>query len=444
MSDVHNDGETRRGFLRHSLMAMGGLTALSLLRTGSSKAAEVTPLLDRPPEGPEDEAYWRKVRDHFQFEPGVSYMNNGGMGLPIPEALDAIYEGYATYSGRGIRAEGDLEDIIRNEVRPQVARLIGAGPWEIALIRNATEGLSAIAHGIDLEAGDEVLMTTHEYPAGRAAWLMKSQRYGVKLREIRVASPPESKEEIVEQFREAITPRTKVITFCHITRGAGLLFPAKELCALAREHGIITAIDGAQSVAQIPVDVKDIGCDLYVTSLHKWALTPGGTGMMYVRRGFTKHFWPLFQGSGPWNEPGAGGRRYEAIGTHELPVRAAIAPTMTFLNRIGLDHIYNHNRMLSDYLKAGLGEIPGVTLATSASSELSGPGITSFQIAGWKAYQVKNLLETEYGIMLSTDSTDGNDLIRVSTHLYNNREDVDRLLTAMKVILKFGKEELAG
>ena len=436
--------QTRRRFLRNSLMTVGGLAALALTRDRMAAASETPVLPDRKPEGPDDEAYWRQARASFQFEPGVTYMNNAGLGLPLPVAIEAVRKGYATYYGRGIYAEEALEETIRNEAHPAVGRLIGAAAHEFALTRNATEGLTACASGIDLAPGDEVLMTTHEYPAGSDAWLLKSQRFGIKVRKVRIPNPPSSKAEVVELFRRGITPNTKVLTFCHITRGAGLLFPAKELCALAKEHGLISIIDGAQTVAHIPVDVKDIGCDLYVSSLHKWALTPAGTGLLYVRPGFQKQFWPLIPGAGPWNYPNAGGWRYEAIGTHELPVRAAIAPTLEFLNTIGLDHIHARDRMLSDYLKAELGKIPEITLATSTSHDLSGPGITSFSVKDWNGYSVSELLQEEYRILVSSDGMDDNNLIRVSTHFYNTKEEVDLCIAALKGIIRFGREKLGA
>jgi selenocysteine lyase/cysteine desulfurase len=445
-SNLSDPAGSRRAFLMQGLTALGGAALLSMMAAGAA-SGNPPALPHRKPQGPDDEAYWRQVRSLFQFEPGFTYLNNGGLGVPLREAVDLIHKGYLRYTEIGYDAESDeMFNNMWSEVRPGAAKLIGADFNEIAIIRNATEGLAAFAHGIDLEPGDEVLMTTHEYPAGKDAWLMKSQRYGIKIREVRIPSPPSSKEEVVEIFRSGITPRTKVMAFCHITRGAGLLYPARELCALAREHGLMTAVDGAQAVGQMPVNVHDIGCDLYTASLHKWALTPAGTGVLYVRKEFHKRFWPLIQGSGggDWNALDAGAMRYEAIGTHEIPLRSAMAPSLKLLDAIGLDHITARNRLLSNYLKAELAKIPEVRLATSTSEELSSPGITSFSVKKWRGTQLDWLLRNEYRIRVASDQMDDNDLMRISTHFYNTKEEIDFTLSALKTIIRIGHEKLGA
>lgn len=426
---------SRRTFLAHSLAALGGVAALSLTGVGEASGQEDFPDFGKP-KGPDDEAFWAEIRKQFIFEPGMVYLNNGGLGIPPKQVIQEVCKGYKRYSEIGARAEGELEDVIWEKVRPGLAQLVGADTNEIALTRNATEGLAAIANGIDLEPGDEVLATTHEYPSGRDAWLLRSQRYGVKLRQIRMPNPPDNPEQVVDLFRKAITPRTKVLTFCHITRGPGMLYPAKALCDLAREHGLISAVDGAQSVGMMPVNLHEMGCDLFVTSMHKWVLSPAGTGMLYVRRGLQKDFWPLIPGSGPWDDIEAGARRYESIGTHEIPVRAALAPALKLINGIGVEAIAARDRMLSDYLKAELAKMPEVHLATSMSHDLSSPGITSIEVKGWQGGILNWTLRTEYSIEASSDTTDENNFLRISTHFYNTRNEIDQCITALKAILR--------
>lgn len=425
---------SRRDFMKRGLAALGGMAAISMGGAGEVRSAVRTPDLGRP-RGPDDEAYWAKVRALFHFEQGLTYMNTGGLGVTPMRSAEAVGTGYRRFAHAGDGARDAAYDFIARHVRPRLAQFIGAHHNETALTRNATEGLNTIANGVVLKPGDEVLTTTHEHPAGIDPWLLRSKRYGIVVRQIRMPSPPDSKAQIVDLFRKAITSRTKVLFFSHISRGPGLLYPAKELCTLARERGVISAIDGAQAVGMTPVDVHDIGCDVYAASLHKWMLAPVGNGLLYVRRDFQPHLWPIWAGNSnrPWDRDGAAAyQRYEAIGAYEQPVRMAVKTVLDLFEEIGFEHIVARNRMLSDYLKAELQKLPGVKPSTSMSPALSSPGITTLEIEGADAWEMYIRLAGEFNIRTGVGYTDGNNLLRISTHFYNSKQDVNELIAAMK------------
>lgn len=370
VQDHHDDQDgwldtsiSRRGFFTRGLAAFGGAAALSLTGWGGESIKTAMARLGAP-SGPKDDAYWTDIRAQFPFEPGLTYLNNGGLGAPPKPVVDAVIDGYKRISANPSIQQTDLNGYIRDTVRPALAQFVGADPMEIAFTRNATEGLNFISNGIEMKPGDEVITTTHEHPAGINPWLLKSQRYGIVVRQVRVPTPPNSASEVIDIFRRAINSRTKVLFFCHITRGPGLLYPVKELCAMARERGIVSAVDGAQSVGMMEFNVSDLGCDLFANSLHKWVLTPIGTGMIYVRKEFQERFFPMFAGSGPWDVALAGSRRYEAIGTYDVPVRAGVGAALEFINKIGIKNIEARNRMLSDYAKSELAKVPRVSMLT--------------------------------------------------------------------------------
>ena len=191
---------------------MGGLAAMALIDAGDARGEVKAPKLGRP-KGPDDEVYWSRVRALFHFEQGLTYMNNGGLGVTPMFVAEAVFEGYRQFAMLGDGAEDPAYDLITEQVRPRLAKFIGAFHNEVALTRNATEGLNTIANGIDLEPGDEVLTSTHEHPAGLDPWLLKSKRYGIVVRQIRMPSPPESKAQVVDLFLKAITPKSKVLSF---------------------------------------------------------------------------------------------------------------------------------------------------------------------------------------------------------------------------------------
>lgn len=426
---------SRRCFMMRGIAAAGGAAALSIAGWGGPYVRDALARAGTP-EGPHDEAYWQAIRAQFPFDPGLSYLNNGGLGAPPQPVVDAVVNGYRRLSANPSINEGELEDYIYDTVRPGLAKLVGADADEIALTRNATEGLNLIANGIEMNPGDEVLTTTHEHPAGLEPWLLKSQRYGIVVRQIRLPSPPDSVDQVVELFREGMNSRTKVLFFCHITRGPGLLYPVKELCALARERGIVSAVDAAQSVGMMDVNIHDMGCDLLANSLHKWLLAPIGSGLVYVRKDVQKRIFPLFAGSGPWDIVESGSDRYEAIGTHEVPVRAGIGAALDYINGIGIKNIEARNRMLSDYLRSKAAAIPGIRLLTSTSHDLSSPGITTIEVNGWSARELRGALQKRYNITASSDNRDGNNGVRISTHFYNTTQEIDRALEAIKELMQ--------
>lgn len=434
VNETQNAGLTRRCFLTRGLTTLGAATALSMTDWGMRVSDAVAKA--GVPANSDDDAYWMNLRSHFPFDQGLTYMNNGGLGAPPKPVIDAVIDGYRGISANPTVNESAQEYHVDEVVRPALAQFIGADPDEIVFTRNATEGLNIIANGIAMKPGDEVLTTTHEHPAGIEPWMLKAQRYGIVVRQVRLPSPPDSKEQIIETFRQAMNDRTKVLFFCHITRGPGLLYPVKELCSLARERGILSAVDAAQSIGMIPVDCHDMGCDFLANSLHKWLLAPIGSGVLYVRKGIQPDFFPLFAGSGTWDIANAGSRRYESVGTNTLPIQMGIGAALTYIQTIGIKNIAARDRMLSDYLKAELVKIPGVRLMTSASHDLSSPGITTVEVESWQARTIRRAMQDKYQVSVSTDNRDHNNGIRISTHFYNTTQDIDKTIQALRSILQ--------
>ncbi|MYA76162.1 MAG: aminotransferase class V-fold PLP-dependent enzyme [Gemmatimonadetes bacterium] len=424
---------SRRRFLKGGLAAAAGVAASSMWDATAFAQESVAPP-SGPPDRIDDEAYWEKVRAQFHLNPDTIYLNNGTLGLCPKPVTQAVYDGYVYLAEAGSEGRSQLWDEVEAS-RKTAARFLGAGENEMVLTRNATQGLSVIANGIRMEPGDEVLMTSDEHIAGIQPWTRRARRFGIQVNQVQIPSPPKSKQEVVDLFEQALTPRTKVIFFCHVTRGPGLLYPVRELCDMAREKGIVSAVDGAQTPGMTPVNLHEMGCDLFATSLHKWALTPSGTGCLYVREGFQETFWPTSDGNGPWDDREQQLWRIGPHGTYERPIRAAIKPALDFLNSIGMDAIYARDRMLSDYLKERLMEMPGISLGTSTEHALSSPGITSFGVEGWDTSLLRGILRGKAGIVVSRDQRRSHDMIRVSTRFYNTPAEVDRLLEVMKEIL---------
>ena len=372
-----------------------------------------------------DDAGWKNVRSQFILDKGLTYMNNASLGMPPAVVVEAVCKGYEAISKEPLHGKHDLQDNITKEVIPNLAKTFGAEADEIVLTRNASEALHLQAIGLELKRGDEVIITTQEHPAGHRPWMFRKENEGVRVKEVFIPSPLDSEDDVVSRVEEAISRKTKALSFCHVTRG-GHRYPVKKLVAMARDRGLLTLVDGAQAAGQFPINLHDLGCDTYAVSLHKWILAPAGTGFLYVRQDARKRIRSAFAPDPTLEAPG-----FDPPGTKDFPVRAAIGAALDFVNTLGLENIENRCRSLSDYLKAGLAEIKGVKLLSGHTPEISAPGSTIFEKEGLDAIASVPIMEERIKTHIDEHQRDSHNAIRISTHVYNTKTEIDKLLEAL-------------
>ena len=428
----HNDRTFSTGQLSRRTFLSFGITGLTISALTSCERPSPSdrPEITTPPSSHDDD--WSAIRAHFITKPGVTFMNNASIGMPPGVVAEAVARGYESVSRDPIHAKHELNDLVQNRVRPHLAQFIGAKPSEIVLTRNASEALHLAAVGLVLEPGDEVLMTSQEHPAGRQPWRYRVSRHGITATEVFIPSPFSDEEDVVERMAAQISRRTRAIAFCHVTRG-GHLYPVRKLAALAKERGIATIVDGAQAIGMLPVDVHDLGCDAYAASLHKWLLGPMGTGVLYIGEESRHRFQSVYNEESTSERP-----NYEPIGTVGLPVKAGLEVALSFLDAIGIAAIERRNRYLSNYLKAQLGEMPGVRVFSGPTERTSAPGSTIFEMDDVDADNAVNVLAQRRSIHIDEHKRDGHNAIRVSTHFYNTTKEIDHLINAMKTSLRPG------
>lgn len=382
-----------------------------------------------------DERFWSFVQKQFPLVDGLIYMNNGGLGpSPFP-VIDAVYS-----------AMLELEEIsetghhLHEAVNKKAAKFFNCDDEEIAFTRNATEGMNIIARGLFLKKGDEVLMTTHEHPGGGMPWLALANDKGIR---VRLFEPGMSHEDNLKIIESSISTRTKVLAISHITCTNGLKFPAEEIAKICRAKGVIFVLDGAQVPGMIPVDFKKLGCDFYTSSGHKWLCAPKGTGVLYVRKEM-KEFWRPTQ-IGAYSEKlykleelklelGTTARSIE-YGTRNAPMILGIGASLDFMDAIGMEHVAERGSSLASHLKENLQSISNVQLITPMNPDCSS-SIVSFKILGKEKShgELTNQFKQEYNIRLRPVGEHGLNAIRASLHIYNNFEQVDRLVEAAKAI----------
>ena len=329
-----------------------------------------------------DAAVFAAARKQFLFPEDVTYCNTGTLGASPREVMDALTGGlerlerelpdwpYYQSDGEPLTGYQSLP-----EFRAEAGAFINATADEIAFTQNATMGMSFLANGLDLNRGDEVLTTNQEHSGGIGGWRLRAKRHGIVVKELPLRTAVDKGPKgIVDLFAGGITSKTRVVMFSHITSALGILLPARELCALARDRGVLSVVDGAQAVGQIQVDVKQIGCDAYVTSPHKWLLAPKGTGLLYIKRDVQSRVWNTLAGGRFDND--ADISRFMRHGTGSLPVVYGLRAALRFMNKIGMERIERWDRMLTTRLRDGLTRIPAARLdspPTIASTPPSPP-----------------------------------------------------------------------
>ncbi len=381
-----------------------------------------------------DEDFWREIQDAFTVDRSIVNLNNGGV-CPSPKVVQDALRRYLEFSNQvPVYTMWEILEPQIESVRQQLARAFGCDPEEMAITRNASEALEICQLGLDLQPGDEVLTTDQDYPRMLTTWEQRVRREGIVLRKISFPVPPPSMQDLVDRFERAITPRTRVIHFCHITNLTGQIFPVKEICQLARARGIEAIVDGAHAFAHFPFTLDDLDCDYYGTSLHKWLLAPHGTGFLYVRKAKITTLWPMMAAPEKMNDDI---RKFEEIGTHPAANHNAIAEALTFHEGIGPERKAARLRFLRDRWMKRLDGLPGVRIYTSYDPRMS-CGLANIGLDGVEpAKLVRQLWETRRIIVtpINHPACTG---IRVTPNVFTTLDEVDRFAEAMEAVIRGG------
>ena len=386
----------------------------------------------RPPE--EEIAFWRSVREQFYLKDDVTYLQGGTVGpspRPVIEHVISLLREFESDPLHNQR-EALLGPIIE-EGRKKLAALVGTEPERVALVTNTTMGMNIPVHALPLEAGKEILMSSQEYGSIRAMWEYMAQEKGMRIRNVLLPMLPGSPDEVVDAFAEGIGSRTQVMVFSHVYCSSGLVTPVKALCRLAHDHGALAIVDGAHAIGMVPVDITDFGCDFYTSSCHKWLLAPKGVGMAYIPESL-EHSRPATLGFGLKQEGGAA--RFDVAGTRDLTHFAGLGKAIDFQAEIGWkEKIRPYCLGLAAYLKRRvLEQFSTARLTIPTDPEQSG-FMTTFTIPGIDHGKAAERLWREYRIESVSVNVGETPAFRISTHLYNSHDDIDRFVSSLAEIL---------
>ncbi len=426
---------TRRDFLR-SMFGTAAISIPALKNNGIERILSATAQLDdRSPEDVAfDEDFWLEIQQAFTVDRSLVNLNNGGVSPSPKVVLDAMKR-YLDYSNTlPVYTMWDILEPQVEGVRTRLARSFGCDREELAITRNASEALEICQLGLNLKAGDEVLTTDQDYGRMLTTWDQRVRREGIVLTKFPFPTPPPSMQDLVDRFEQAITPRTRVIHFCHITNLSGQIFPVKDICQLARSRGIEAIVDGAHAYAHFPFKHEDLDCDYYGTSLHKWLLSPIGTGFLYVRREKIESLWPLMPAPEKMND---NIRKFEEIGTHPAANHNAIAEALTFHEGIGAERKAARLRYLRDRWMRRLEGKPGVKLHTSFDPAMA-CGLANIGIEGIEPGKLVSYLRKQHHIVVVPIGHPACTGIRVTPNVYTTLDEVDRFAEAMEIVIEKG------
>jgi selenocysteine lyase/cysteine desulfurase len=428
-SRVEESGLSRRQFAGR--LGMAGAAAL-LTRAGEGGP---WPQAVAPAPADASESFWLSVRRQFLMPADLAVMNAANLCPSPAVVVDALVAATRdmdrdpSFPNRVKMGEG------KEATRRLLAEFLRVTPEEIILARNTSEASNLVSSGLDLKPGDEVLLFSDNHPSNLEAWKIKARRFGYTVKVVDQVNPHPGDEYYVDAFTRQMTDRTKVLGFTHLTSTVGDLLPAKELCRRARERGVLTLVDGAQSLGLMDVDLSDMQPDFYSGSGHKWPCGPKEVGVLYVNKSVQSRLWPSIVSA----YPGATGlsKTFESFGQRDEPAIMAFGEALRFQTRLGRTAIEARARDLGQALLAGLRRIDGVKLWTHPDPARS-LAVVSFQPGSLDVAKLSAALYEKDRIAGAPRAGADRGGLRFSPHFYNLHSEVERALEAVQRYVKSG------
>jgi selenocysteine lyase/cysteine desulfurase len=421
---------TRRDFAR--LFGFGGAAAF----LQPSAWGQQAPAGALAPEGAAaGDRFWQSVRNQFAVPPDLAVMNAANLCPASRPALDALARETANVDrdpSPNNRARLYPE---KENTRKALAAFLHVTPEEIIITRNTSESNNLVSNGLDFKPGDEVVVHADNHPSNLKAWLEKSKRFGFTVVTVEQKNPHPGADYYLDAFTRAMTPRTKALCFTHLTSTVGDLMPAKELCRIARERGVLTLVDGAQSFGLLEVNLAEMQPDFYSGSAHKWPCGARECGVLFVNKTAQARLWPTIYSA----YPGAVGfsRTFEGFGQRDEATMIAFREALAFQDAVGRRAIEARARDLTTQLIASLSKVPDITLWTSPAAERRA-AVVSFAPGSLDAVKLATALYEKDRIVVTTRGGQDRPGIRVSPHFYNSPEEIDRLVAALGRYMKSG------
>lgn len=378
----------------------------------------------------DDEAFWARIRQDYDLKPDYINLENGYYNfIPKPTMQKYIahiqmvnYE--ASYYMRTVQWDN------KAKVRDRLAALVGSTSKELIITRNTTESLDLIIGGYPWVEGDEAIYAVQDYGSMKDHFELMGKKYGIVNKVVSVPNHPKSDEEIVALYKNQITDKTKLIMVSHMINITGHILPIRKICDMAHRHGVEVLVDGAHCIGHFQLNIKDLGCDYYGSSLHKWLSVPLGSGMLHVAEDKIEKIWPLFaDGKDDTNEI----QRLNHTGTLPVHTDLAIADAIDYLELISLERKEKRLRYLQKYWSDQVRYMKNVVVNTPIESQRS-CGIANVGIANMKPSDVAKAFLEEFKVFTVAIDYANVQGCRITPNIYTTPKELDDFVVAIKTL----------
>lgn len=379
------------------------------------------------------------LKEQFLLDPTVTFLNHGSFGATPWPVMKAYQDWQIKLEYQPVRFLGRELDSFLRKARESLGAYLNVEASDVVFIPNATHGINIIARSMKLTADDEVLTTDHEYGACDYAWEFACQKMGCRYIRKPIPLPIQTEEQIIQHFLKGVSPKTKVIFLSHITSPTALRLPVRQICKWAKEKGILTVVDAAHSPGQIPVDLQDLGADVVFGNCHKWMLSPKGAGFLYVRREIQDMIEPLIVSWGfhASDESAVGSQFIDYLqwtGTHDPAAYLSVPNAIRFMQEYGWDEVQrNSHRLLRNGIERICELVRLEPLYPLASDLYAQMGIAPLPHSDLTL--LKSRLYDEHRVEVPLIQWKDRQFIRLSVQGYNDQEDIDMLIYALKTLL---------
>ncbi len=369
-----------------------------------------------------DEKFWTLVKEQFLIRNNLVMLNAANL-CPAPAIvqqrvieLTKDVDSDPSFANRAKFSE------MKEKTRTSLADYVGADSDEIAIVRNTSEGNNFVINGFPFGKNDEVIIWDQNHPTANIAFDVRAKRYGYQIIRVQTPEHPESPDDLIKPFVEVISPRTKLLAFSQVSNVSGQRIAAKKLCSIARQRGIFTLVDGAQTFGTLPLDLHDMGCDFFTASSHKWFCGPKEVGLLYVRRDKIDSLYPSHVGVGWESAVKSGARKFDNLGQQDDSRVSAMFEAAQFHNTLSKIRISTRARMLADAVKEGLKkQIPNVKFVTPMDHTMCW-GVVVFEVPGLDSQKALDALYAKFDIGCAAMGPN----IRFSPHFYNPLSEIER------------------
>ncbi len=425
--------------LSHKAGRMNKREFVKTLTLGSLAAPQLFARLDKliephantlPSDLAKNEEFWASIRAGYRLKPDYINLENGYYCILPQETLENYIHHLREVNYQGSWYMRTNQWSNKQSIADRLADMLGADEGEVIITRNTTESLDTVIGGIHWQEGDEAVFAEQDYFAMQEHFRLVEKRYGVVNRKVSVPMHPESDEEIVQAYAEAITPKTRLIMVCHMINITGQILPIRKICDMAHSRGVEVMVDGAHAFAHIDFNIKDLDCDYYGTSLHKWLSAPLGAGMLYVKRDKVSGLWPMF-GDFCCEEDVI--RRLNHTGTHPVHTDLAIGNAIDFHERIGAKRKEARLRYLQRYWTDQVRAVDGINVNTPEEEQRS-CGIANVGLDHMAPKQMAKQLLEDYRIWTVAIDGQGVKGCRITPNIYTTKRELDAFVKALKAM----------